>query len=715
MSKSTFKHKLIPGRPAGFTGINITALGIGMVIVFSCGGLKQKDQGQPGQERRPMQFFATDTVTAEPPAIYLSVFDTSQRYPKAFQTIFFSPAQPINAWGEPSVNWHNGQYFLWWLNWSRPASHSLATSRDGVYWREEGLTFLPDSDDNFVTGEAEIYRFGHHGPYYKFYHGPKDVSIATSCDLVNWQRLGGQFDLEQDPRWYDGRWDSYFILPDEENDGWMTVINAVPREGGRGFGFATSKDGLLWETQPPARAEIPWLEDQGYIGEISGWVKLGGRYFLTCDSWVGRPWGKTTGAGLQRVFVSEHPKGPYRPTERNYIIGVSPSVYEKFHWSADGELITESMVWTFPENSSRCYHVPPFKLVESDGESLWYRWWKGNEKLKVHPVDPGSFEPMEGSGGSILIPEEPLPVEKGILVEGIIDYNGIDIPAKEADWAEGAITSSSSGRNWKDGPIDGFPEAAIDGNPETSWRINADNAGDEVWYELDFGTSRPIGRLRILWWQRDYLSYKIELSEDRINWETVCSEEVTDEVVLYSGQEHMFSEITFVNGLSKKARYMKILAKTPEVIKRINPRGNYEIGFLAGKCGLVEINVYERPDVTVGKESGSLPGLYFECEGGGGEAVLFSPNGLAHFGWINENGTGFEKYLEREIGTSPGKQSSFRIVQRDDLAELYLDDYHLYIMHIRKTPTGRLGLITSGGENHIKDLKVWHADPDYYK
>ena len=116
----------------------------------------------------------------------------------------------------------------------------------------------------------------------------------------------------------------------------MAVINTGPKEGGRGFGFATSKDGLLWETQPPVRAKVPWLEDSGIVGEISGWTKLGDKYFMTCDAWVGRPWGKTSGVGLQRVFVSENPKGPYRPTKRNHIIGYAPSVYEKFQTSSDG-------------------------------------------------------------------------------------------------------------------------------------------------------------------------------------------------------------------------------------------------------------------------------------------------------------------------------------------------------------------------------------------
>jgi hypothetical protein len=120
---------------------------------------------------------------------------------------------------------------------------------------------------------------------------------------------------------------------------------------------------------------------------------------------------------------------------------------------------------------------------------------------------------------------------------------------------------------------------------------------------------------------------------------------------------------------------------------------------------------HEAPDATVGKEPGSLPGLYFEREDGGGEAVLLTPEGLAHFGRVKADGTGFEPYLTREIGKKPDGRATFRVVWRDDLAEIYLDDYHLYIMHLRQPPTGRLGFITSGGTDVMQDINAWYADP----
>ena len=170
--------------------------------------------------------------------------------------------------------------------------------------------------------------------------------------------------------------------------------------------------------------------------------------------------------------------------------------------------------------------------------------------------------------------------------------------------------------------------------------------------------------------------------------------------------------MTFVNGLNATARYLRLRAHGPETVNRVGVRGVSKVGWLCGnKWGVVEINVHEAPDATVGKEPGSFPGIYFEREDGGGEAVLLTPEGLTHFGRVNADGTGFEPYLTREIGKKPGAQARFRVVWRGDLAEIYLDDYHLYIMHLRRSPTGRLGFITSGGVDVMQNIKAWYADP----
>lgn len=647
----------------------------------------------------------------EIPEGYTELFNPQERFPKAPQAVFFSPAQPSNAWGEPSVTYHNGRYYLWFCNWGDPTSQSLATSSDGIHWREEGYTFVPDPGYKDM-GEAEIFQFDPDGPFVKIYCLGCHICFATSADLIHWKRLGPEHFFNVDERWYSSRrWDSLFILPREEG-GWMAVLNAIPKNG-RGLGFATSEDGIAWTAQPPVKVEIPWFEDKGYAGELSGFAKFGDKYFISCDAWIGLPFGKTSGVGLQRVFVSDRPEGPYRPTKRNYVIGTAPSIYEKFHRSADGELITESMVWYFSERGGRHYRVPPFKLVESDGENLWYRWWKQNEKLKADEVRLEDAKPVPESGGSLALIDKPFDLDRGLVVEGTVDFSGVKMPEPEADWAQGATFTSSCDRNRPAGaPGDGYPEAAADGNMETAWRHMGESQADEGWLELDFGQVRPVGRIRICWWQRDEASYTVELSEDRKTWHTVAENKADKMQVLHSGQEHEFSPIIFINHLDTEARYLRIRAVGPEVVKHRSSNGENPIDWLGGnKWGIVEINVHEASDWTAGREPDSLPGLYFECEEGHGEAVLFSPEGLARFGSVNTDGTGFQPYLTREIGKKPGDWAIFRIIQRNNLAEIYLDDYHLHIMHLRRPSTGRLGFVTSGGQNVIRDVRAWYDAP----
>jgi hypothetical protein len=186
-----------------------------------------------------------------------------------------------------------------------------------------------------------------------------------------------------------------------------------------------------------------------------------------------------------------------------------------------------------------------------------------------------------------------------------------------------------------------FPEAISDGNIETSWRYMGESQEEEGWLELDFGQARPVGRIRILWWQRDEASYTIELSKDRETWQTVAENRADKTQILHAGQEHGFSPMTFVSGLNTGARYLRIRANGPKTVKRINVQGVPRIGWLCG--------------------------------------------------------------------------NKWGIVQRNDLAEIYLDDYQLYIMHLRKRPTGRLGFFTSGGQTVIENVKAWYADPNATK
>src|ERR1044071_4709598 len=89
----------------------------------------------------PHAVLAADATQGQPAA----KFDYSKLKP---QNVF---ATPINApyadvaWGEPAIAWDNGEYFLIYDDFVDGAPANLMTSRDGVYWKEEGPVLYPDA------------------------------------------------------------------------------------------------------------------------------------------------------------------------------------------------------------------------------------------------------------------------------------------------------------------------------------------------------------------------------------------------------------------------------------------------------------------------------------------------------------------------------------------------------------------------------------------
>ncbi len=63
------------------------------------------------------------------------------------QDVFFSPTfEAEKAWGEPAVNFHEGKYYMIYDYFPHPLGFCLATSDDGVYWKEIGPVFEKDRD-----------------------------------------------------------------------------------------------------------------------------------------------------------------------------------------------------------------------------------------------------------------------------------------------------------------------------------------------------------------------------------------------------------------------------------------------------------------------------------------------------------------------------------------------------------------------------------------
>ena len=215
-----------------------------------------------------------------------------------------------------------------------------ATSRDLVTWEHKGTCFAPADGpawDDFTTWTGSVVQ-DDDGGWHLFYTGTQKseeglyqrIGHATSDDLHNWQRVGDGLCLnltgpnakhyEADLMhgfWHDRAMRDPWVMRDPDGDGWLMYFTArapgIPEaNAGGAIGFATSKDLLTWELQPPVfvggygQLEVP------QVFEVKGrWYCL----FCTAAEHFSKelaealPDGPVTGS---HYLVAESPRGPWQ-------------------------------------------------------------------------------------------------------------------------------------------------------------------------------------------------------------------------------------------------------------------------------------------------------------------------------------------------------------------------------------------------------------------
>jgi len=174
----------------------------------------------------------------------------------------------------------------------RNATFGHAVSTDLTNW-----TLLPDplprsapgSWDDLATWTGSITRAG--DTWYLLYTGVSTrdaglvqrIGLATSRDLIRWERHGDQPVIEADPAWYelldldmwhDQAWRDPWVVRDPAGNGYHALITARRRSGppdARGvIGHAVSDDLQIWEVQPPfpspagfGQMEVPQVIEAG--------------------------------------------------------------------------------------------------------------------------------------------------------------------------------------------------------------------------------------------------------------------------------------------------------------------------------------------------------------------------------------------------------------------------------------------------------------------
>jgi hypothetical protein len=620
------------------------------------------------------------SAAEQPDAITRSVVEIN----KAPQDVFFSPTwEAAKAWGEPTVTFHNGNYYMIYDYFPTPLPYGLATSKDGVYWRDAGPVFEKDTDVKDIQCTT-VHRFQPDGPWvmlYSFRKGttPFRVRFAVSDDLIHWKKLGPDSDFIPDPRWYNpnGRWDTILPLPKGDGTHCGMWIGA-PAEGS-GFGFGTTTDGIHWNVLPPVRLMVPQVTP-AHAGELGGFFKIGDRYYMSFSR-------MTLVSRDEFTVVSDRPEGPYHPTPKNHFRPEDPFIYARCY-NLPGGIYSAEMLW-MARDKKRSYHFPLLKKVEREGESLWLKWWQGNDKLKSRPVAlaaPVVNKQVEGCG-RFDVPET-LDLSKGTVIEGTIR-----LPPRSAarkNFALGAIATATLTKEDVNQTTVGFQaKNAADDDPSTGW-VPGVRQGQQAQLQLDLGEIRSIGQIRIKGSRCD----SVELSADGQAW-NACSAGV-DSGPAYPVAGAPYS---YHDDLAARARYMRIAVSNPK----------------KGCAGINDVRIFQEPCESAGRADSGNVGLVLQRTGATDCAILISPGGTVKFGVIGKDGKHFRSVHERNIDVNFGSKAKFRLILRADMGEFYLNDYQISLMNLAGPDrlTGRIGFFGFDAECPVKDIRAWNSDPTY--
>jgi beta-fructofuranosidase len=161
------------------------------------------------------------------------------------------------------------------------------------------------------------------------------IGLATSTDLIHWDKHPDNPLLEADPRfyeqldlnlWFDQAWRDPWLFQHPQTGEFHAYITARCNYGpadGRGvIAHARSTDLLNWEVLPPVTAP----GDFGQL-EVPQLVSIQNRYYMlfcTADSTHAADYQRKTGVEPVRgthYLVADDPLGPFRFSTREFLVG----------------------------------------------------------------------------------------------------------------------------------------------------------------------------------------------------------------------------------------------------------------------------------------------------------------------------------------------------------------------------------------------------------
>ncbi len=336
--------------------------------------------------------------------------DLDDQFDRAPQTLFYQARS--RRTGEMWDTWlyiDQGTWYLFYLakagaNWD---NISLATSTDGVHWREHGRLLYKARGVTWM-GTGSTWQSPHFAADRKFFlnfsqwRGPRQtIFFAESTDLLNWTKLGDEFEFVQDERWYerDGRWDCIWTIPRPDGHGLYGYWTATPkRETGGCFGFGQSTDGFQWQALPPPK--VVGIES----GEVGAIAQRAGRYYMLFGHFP-----------TMQTLVADRPEGPFAVASKNLTLLDRHTYFCRF-LAVDDELLVNHHSMS---RSDGIYFAPlKSALIDAEG-TLRLAWWSGNDRAKQREI--GVNVKSDGNAAVTLL-DNYFNVSQNLILEGTLDF-----------------------------------------------------------------------------------------------------------------------------------------------------------------------------------------------------------------------------------------------------------------------------------------------------
>lgn len=338
--------------------------------------------------------------------------------------MIYQPA--TGAFWDPTVIYAAGKYYLYAMYGGD--SIWLATSEDGVHWKDYGVVIKSEGFKNnrvwkpFVAKVGDKYILDH-GAFTDQGTNNNLLRFYQSSDLIHWQYL---YEVPIDTKSYrsNGRWDHMYMIPkDPQNprEGSWGYMVSDPIDHG-GFGMMDSPDGIHFT---PIKAPEILADFRIPTLEIGGIKKFGQKYYL-----IG---GNVTHYGFAGygvyTYVADSPRGPFRPDLDAYRLtgtsGIDGTNYVHilacFVKDSPEDLVSDPFTFrgSTATDGQGTWLLPMRKAVVDAKGHLRLAYWqkndvaKGNE-LKVNTAESSVFFPpgqtaanpivkVEGAGDRLLL------------------------------------------------------------------------------------------------------------------------------------------------------------------------------------------------------------------------------------------------------------------------------------------------------------------------